>query len=422
MSKIPIDFVAPPFAGHAFPLLELADKLRQHGTFDPRILSTRELGEASEISGIPFVPLLQEHSSRVLTIANWPHRIGSNPFALYRQLRENLSLLRPLRSELAAIWNRSRPALVIADFTLPTAGHLARDMGIPWWTSLPTPCVFETGDGTPSYCGGWSPSKRTIGRVRDLLGRATTRLFKESMRLVLRRELQALGLNRIYDSDGYESIYSRDTVLALGIEEFEFPRSWPSWFVFSGPLTASPSFPHEPPVFESGKRHILVSLGTHLWWAKTSVPRLLKAVSSHLPDTIFHFSQGRPAGDSGTIDGNVHLYPYLPYDQYMHRYDATISHAGTGVLYSALSNGIPTLAWPHDFDQFDHTARLVQNGLGLRCRPRADLVAFDLRFLLKNEEIRANLARFRERIRSADAVRTVISRLGTLFPPSADSR
>ncbi len=413
MLNTAIDFVAPPFAGHIFPLLDLANKLRLHGFDNLRILSTPEVASAAQAYRLPFVAILPSLSHRILDIADRPYRVGANPIRLFGQLNDNLSLLKQLRAELESQWRLQRPDLVIADFTVPTAGLLAESMGIRWWTAMPSPCVFETGDGTPAYLGGLGPGVNRAQRLRDALGRSLTRGFKRTLHAIFQSHMRELGVERVYQDDGYETIYSRDTVLALGMKDFEFPRTWPNWFQFIGPFTASPPCAHTEPVFESGKRHILVSLGTHLWWAKQETSHLMKAVAQRLPNTIVHFTYGKLGAVTPCIDDNMHIYDYLPYDKYMARYDVCISHAGTGVLYSALKNGVPTLAWPQDYDQFDHAARIVHHGLGLRCRPQVEKLVEDINTLSIHAGIRGKIQHFREQLRALDPIRIIIARLGS---------
>ncbi len=338
------------------------------------------------------MPLLNGVSQTVFEISDTPQRVGSNPVRLLRQLRLNLSLMHQLRSELRSLWTDSRPDLVICDLTVPVAGLLAQSMGIRWWTSTPTPCVVETGDGTPSYLGGWSPWNHPLGAVRDAAGRCLIRTFKKSLHFMFARTMRELGVNSIYREDGFETVYSPDTILALGVKEFEFPRSWPDWMIFCGPLTASPPFPHPAPEFVPGRQHVLVSLGTHLWWAKEHVRELMRKVAAQMPETVFHFTRGRTTGKDTETHAdpdvpNFYTCEYIDYQQYIHRYDVVMNHGGTGVMYAALSQGVPILAWPQDYDQFDHTARLVWHGLGLKCRPNVNAIVHDLQRLLQDSKI-----------------------------------
>src|SRR5262249_35482552 len=152
--------------------------------------------------------------------------------------------------------------------------------------------------------------------------------------------------------------------------EFEFERDWPEGFHFIGQLTASPPFPHVAPDFAAGKRHILITLGTHVPWARRRAPGLLRRVATAMPDCAFHFAEGRPGSTEQAGRGNVRRYGFIPYDEYLSRYDAAIIHGGTGITYSCIKAGVPVLVWPQDFDHFDHAARIVARGLGLRLRPK----------------------------------------------------
>lgn len=411
-----IAFVGPPYGGHLFPQLQLAEKLRTETGCDIRFFSTPEAEAAVKLSGFEFVPVLSGRSQEVIAISDTPRRVGSNPLQLYRQFESNLALMSQLKSQLREHWEANPPDLVVSDFTVPIAGLLAREMGIRWWTSMPTPCAMETGDGTPTYLGGWMPPNTVFGRIRDAAGRALIRGFKRAVHRVFRRQLVELGVSRIYRDDGLEVIYSDERVLAMGWWEFEFERSWPSAVQFIGPLTRSPAFEHQPPVFEDGKHHILVSLGTHLWWAKGEARELMHEVARAMPDFVFHFSDGRHRDDSDVgypvIEGNFHRYKYLPYDRYMDRYSAAIHHGGTGVMYCCLEHTIPALVWPQDYDQFDHAARLTHRGLGKRLRPNKDHIVADLRSMLQDPTIRKRLRDFQEIARGYDTVESVSERLG----------
>src|SRR5262249_58186945 len=139
-----------------------------------------------------------------------------------------------LRDELRRLWAAARPDLVVVDFTVPIAGLLARGLGIPWWTSMPSPCVLETRTGTPAYLGGWAPRGGLAGGLRDAVGRSLIRFFKRGVAVLFARELRALEFPGVYRADGSEAIYSPECILGLGMREFEFERDWPPAFRFIG--------------------------------------------------------------------------------------------------------------------------------------------------------------------------------------------
>ena len=406
-----IDFVAPPFAGHLFPQLDLASQLRDRGSDQIHFLSTQEAEQTIRSSKFRFTPILSGASQAVMEIANTRTQVGSNPLRLLSQFKLNLGLMHRLRQELLLQWQAARPDLVIVDFTVPIAGLLAQSMGIRWWTSMPTICVLETGNGTPSYLGGWSPMEGRRGKLRDWAGRATIRCFKLSIHYLFRKQLAALGVGRIYREDGLESIYSPDTILGFGIPEVEFPRAWPQALVFVGPMTASPALPHIAPTYVEGRPHVLISLGTHLQWAKSGARELIRTVAKQMPDWVFHFTGGVPGECSSDSQENFHCYGYVPYDAYIERYKLVIHHGGTGVMYSSLKRGIPALVWPMDYDQFDHAARLVYGKLGLRCRPSPNEIVVDLQQLANDQTIQRNVVSIRQKIAGYTTADLVLSRM-----------
>jgi UDP:flavonoid glycosyltransferase YjiC (YdhE family) len=392
-----IDFVAPPYAGHLFPLLDLARSLSARGMSAMRVVSTPDAAPSIRLCGLEPVEILGERVAEVWAVANTHGRAGLHPLRLYHQFRANMALMGDLAAQLRTLWTRQRPELVIADFTIPIAGIVARQLGIRWWTSTPSPCAIETHSGTPSYLGGWMPAKSLAGRARDACGRAVIRSFKLGIAGVFGRELRELGFASVYRHDGTEAVYSDECILGFGMREFEFERDdWPRSFHFIGPVTGGPEHEHAAPEFVDGRPAILVTLGTHLPWARQRAADLIDEVAERMPDCNFHVGMGQPGSRDADVRRNVRTYGYIPYDRYLPRYSASIHHAGTGIVYSCIRAGVPMLVWPHDYDQHDHAARVVHRGLGIRLTPRADEVVRSLRRILSDDGIRERAAEFRD--------------------------
>ena len=407
--KLKIDFVAPPFAGHLFPLLDLSGSLRREGEYDLRVLSTGDGLEAIRLCGLTGVELLPGRGERIREIADTNQRVGFHPLRLYQQFRMHVPLMVELRDQLRRHWEADRPDLVIADMTVPIAGLLARSLGIPWWTSMPSPCALETRTGTPSYLGGWAPCDNLAGRVRDAMGRRLIHMFKRGVAALFARDLKLLDFPGVYRADGSEAVYSPECILGLGMREFEFERDWPQAFEFVGPLTGGPPFPHTALEFPEGRPCILVTLGTHLPWARERAINLIERMATAMPDCEFHFALGQPGSIALEQRRNVHYCGFIPYDAYLPRYAAAIIHGGTGITYSCIKAAVPMLVWPHDYDQHDHAARIVERGLGSRLRPNADRAVSSLRRLLEDESLRSRLGEFQTLARAYDAGRRVSS-------------
>lgn len=413
-SEIRIDFVTPPFAGHLYPALDLARRLRERGVTRIRVLTTAGGRPPIAAAGFPFVEILPGRDKDVWSIANTRIQVGSNPLRMWQQCQNNLALMGELQRQLRETWSSNPPDLVIADFVVPVAGLTAQSLGIRWWTGIPSPCVIETPDGTPAYMGGWMPRNDWWGTVRDWLGRKSVRTFKRASAWMFSRALRELSITQLYRPDGTEIVYSPERIMAYGMRELEFERTWPASCQFIGPVIVAPTMPGPELQWEPDKKTVLVTLGTHLPWAKSAAIELMQHVARLMPDTIFHFSRGRMGTKDAEIHDNLHLYDFVPYNEVLHRYSAAIIHGGTGIMYTCLQHGLPMLVWPHDYDQFDHAARIVHHKVGLRLRPKAEKVAADLRVLMSDPSIRTSLDRFRDLYRRYDPGQTVFDALGRL--------
>ncbi|MES2597694.1 MAG: glycosyltransferase [Verrucomicrobiota bacterium] len=369
MSRRKVLLIAPPFSGHLHPLLGIGEALREIA--DVKVLSSPS---AARVCALPFHPILAQHEHTVWAIAEPGKDVKSNPLLLYRQLKANIALLRDLKTELETLFRSEKPDLIIADFTIPLAGIVAGEMGLEWWTTVPSPCVFETPDGPPSYFGGLGPAKTAMERLQHTFLRQTTRAFKRSMHLLFRRELRAIGFPSIYRRDGSEAVYSPHRIFGLGIPEIEFPRTYPRQFQFTGPVLYTPPEDVPEPAFAiDGRPQILITLGTHLPHAKAGMAKVMREIAARHPEMMFHFTHGSARGDLGPPTENFHEYRHVSYVQHVSKYDLVIHHAGTGILNHCLRHGKPAVVLPQDYDQFDYATRLVEHGLALRARGHVDL-------------------------------------------------
>lgn len=366
-----IDFLAPPFSGHLHPILGMA-RLAQE-KYEVRVLSTEAGIERIRAAGLEAVLLLQGADEVLSGIANPPYAVGCNPLRLHRQFREAVKLLGQLGMEIGDLYSREPPQLLVADFTLPTAGLAAQRAGVPWWTSLPSPCVLETPDGPPAYFGGLPMARNVISRCRDACGRRLVGLFKRSIFRMYRGRLQSAGMSSPYRIDGSEAAYSAEKILALGLPELEFQRQWPRAVQFVGPMLYTPPTAHVEPEFRAGRRHVLISLGTHLAWRKEQFARDILGVANKLPDVMFHFSEGTPGLPYVRSGGNFQRLPFVDYERWLSRYDVVIHHGGAGVMYYCIAHAKPSLVYPLDYDQFDHAARLVRANLAVRIHRSSNL-------------------------------------------------
>ena len=358
-----IVFVSPPFAGHFNPLLVLAGAAQQAGYETEFITGPRKFPTLAARS-LPAAALPSIADDALESIANTARPVRNHPLRLYAQFRQNLRLLPAIAADLEARWRANPPGLIVADSVAPVAELVADRLGIPWITTIATPFAIETRRGTPTYCGGWLPPATFAGRLRDAAGRSAIRAFKRSVALLCRREFRAIGLRRLYRDDGSEAIYSPHAILGFGLRELEFPRDWPSAFEMVGPIIASPESPAV--ALPAGWSRVLVTLGTHLLWAKRTLLDEVRALARTAPGVEFVVSLGDPSATAPPPEARIRTVPYIDYAAQLSDFDGVIHHGGAGITYAAILAGIPSLVTPRDYDQFDYAARIVHHGLGLK--------------------------------------------------------
>lgn len=411
-----IELLAPPYSGHLHPILAMARQLQsQH---EVTVLSTPGAQPAIQASGLRGDTLLCATQEAALwEIANPATPVRAHPLRLHAQLSQALRLMEQMREVLQQRWSGQRPDLVIVDFTLPPAGLLAAELGIRWWTSLPSPCVLDCMQGPPPYLGGLPPPTNRWQSLQQAAGRRLTRWFKRGVHAWQRPTMRRLGVTSIYRADGSERVYSPECILALGVPELEFARSWPAALQFIGPMLHTPPNAHPAPPFVDGARHLLVTAGTHQDWIK---PRLAEAAANlarQHPQWQVHVSDGHQhdAAAAAQLLPNLHRLPFVDYARYLPRYDRVLHHGGAGVMYHALRAGVPALVLPLDYDQFDHAARLQAAGAGLWLRDLDALPALFTRSL--QEDAFPGLAALQASVQRHAAVEAVLDRVQTLQRP-----
>lgn len=404
MSRPRIELLAPPFAGHLHPILAIGRALR--GIGDVTVVSTEGAQARIRSAGLDGVAVVPGADAALRAITDPPHPVGAHPLRLHAQFERSLALLEAFTGALTERYARRRPELLIADFTLPVAGPVARRHGIPWWTSHPSPCVIEARGGPPAYLGGWQPGVGVFGRMRDAVAADVVRTFKRGVHRLHRRRLAALGFPSLYRDDGSEAAYSDECILGLGLRALEFERDWPSALRFVGPMLWSPPDRGAPPP-DDGRKHVLATLGTHLGFAKNALATRLEAFAASRPDTAVHFSDGRLDADADAMPSHLHRHAWVDYPGWIPRMHAVLHHGGAGVLWECLRAGVPSLVLPHDYDQFDHAARLEAAGVALRLRhPREIPDALDR---LLNGETGLMPGRFVDALRPGIAEAQVVS-------------
>lgn len=408
MPRLKICLIAPPYSGHVNPLLGIGRELLELA--EVTLVSTPMAMEAAAAAGIHGHSILKEGERIVLEIAAPGQAVKGNPLGLFRQLKANVSLQVDVLRELDEAFDKLKPDLVIADFTLPVAGVAAGRCGARWWTTTPSPCVFETIDGPPAYFGGRRPAGSAWSQCVNWLFRKVTRVFKKLMFFLFRDVFEKVGLRSVYRGNGSERIYSPEAILACSVAEIEFPRTYPEHFQFIGASLYTPPLVSTVPEFTVGKKHLLVTLGTHLEHEKDALADCFIEMAARNPEWVVHFTDGKTGGTKSCRKGNFHRHDFISYDDFLFRYDVVVHHGGTGILLHCLKFGIPAVVIPADFDQFDNAARLDHAGVGRWATGRGRLESV-IREVLADEPMAQRCQEFRgilARYDSGEAVRKLV--------------
>lgn len=357
-------FFAPPFAGHLNPMVPLAEAVRSAG-YAVSFYSGERKRAVLEARGFAFESLPSMDSDILNAISDTPERVHGNPRQILRQMQTGLRMAVPARLELTERWRAEPPDLVIADSVAIIAGLSAGDHGIPWITTVATPFAIENHEGPPPWMGGLGEARNGFERIRNWAGRKAIRGIKHWLAWELREELKALGLG-FWHADGSEGIYSPYAILGFGMMELEFERDWPRHFKMIGPVFDNPEQNAAVPL--PARPRILVSIGTHLPWAKVGLAENLAHLAAQRPGVNFVGSMGQPQriGDAPVhVAPNAVLHPFVPYAAQLPQFDAVIHHGGTGVAFACVAAEKPAVVVPHDYDQFDVAARLQAHGAGV---------------------------------------------------------
>lgn len=366
--KIRVSFIAPPFSGHLYPILELAQLLMQDSAYEVRIYTGENKIRVVQELGLEGIPLQFESENVLEQIADTAKPVKSNPLRMLDQLKQNVALFPAIIKQLETHFSADQPDIVITDFTAVPAGILCDQLEIPWITVIPTPFAIENTQGTPSYLGGWRPHEGKFYAIRDRLGCWLIHSVKRMLFQLIRKEAKQYSFH-LYSQKGEESIYSPYSILGLGMKELEFPRDYPQQFQMIGPCCQTPDRDGAPLVMDDFyRKKVFVTLGTHLKWGKKKMIELLSELALDFTDYLFVFSLGDEEDTEKRLDQlpeNLWIRSFVSYTGYIALFDFVIHHGGAGITYHCIKNGLPALAVPHDYDQFDYAARIEYHQAGI---------------------------------------------------------
>lgn len=147
---------------------------------------------------------------------------------------------------------------------------------------------------------------------------------------------------------------------------FEFPRPSMPNVVYMGGFQCQPAqaLPAELEEFmQSSGEHgvVIMSLGTAVGALPTAITEAIATAFAEIPQKVLWRYYGeRPS----TLGNNTLLLEWFPQNDLLGhpKTRAFVSHGGTNGMYEAIYHGVPVLALPLLFDQFDNVLRLQVRG------------------------------------------------------------
>jgi UDP:flavonoid glycosyltransferase YjiC (YdhE family) len=184
-----------------------------------------------------------------------------------------------------------------------------------------------------------------------------------------------------------------------------------------GPCPESPVFEHTPPHYEPDKKHVFVSLGTQIPWAKERAEKVFREVAAQLPEYVFHFVLGNTKMKEPRKENNLHFYGYMPYtSEAFQNYNVLVNHGGIGVMYASMTSGVPQLIWPQDFDQHDNAAQIDYHKAGLRTNGKVKDIVEKIKQLVENEAYRKRAQEFQQIVNRYQPGKSFVELLEKRFP------
>lgn len=371
-----IVLVAPPFSGHLHPILGIAQELSKIDGFNITVISTKSVKDkVLSLKNVQFYSILDNFEKQIEDIANPEHFVKSNPIKLLKQLKQNILVLKHAKQELKKVIKLVNPECVIADFTITVAGLICEELNIKWFTTLPSPCVYEYLDGTPAYLGGLKPSNSPLVKAKYKAYSHFIRTSKKIFFKFFEKDLREIGFTSLYRKDGSEVIYSNQKIFALGLKELEFNNPKVDCFEYVGPVLFTPEGKEEETnlfsfySFSKSKKNILVTFGTHLKFFKKEVIEYFTNFCKENKQYNVHISLGDDKNHLvQKIHDNLMLYSFVPYNKYLKNYDIVVHHGGSGIMYECIKHGKISIVFPQDYDQFDNAARIENANLGIRIK------------------------------------------------------
>nr|WLE93538.1 Glycosyl transferase [Streptomyces sp.] len=361
--------------GHTYPLLPLAVAARDtgheiafttSGQFEPALTA---LGFRHEESGVPMTEAFQE-GLRTAFGRESPEGLGPD------ELRELSSLafgrLIPQRSarQLADVFARVRPELIVHDVSSYGAGLAAAVAGIP------AVCHGIGRESADEFTLAIEDKVRALG--------AELGVALPAGRL--------LGLGNPY-LDLYPDSMQDQELLDTG-------RRFPLRPV---PFSDDSELPEWVRTRDRATPLVYLTLGTSGSGSVGALRQAVDGLAALDVDVLVSSGRSLDVSEFGPIPPRVRLESWVPQAKLFPELDLVAHHGGSGTTLGSLAAGVPQLCLPWDIDPFGSGDAVLSTGAGLRLLPgeltaeavraKAEELLADAGYLSAAEKMAAEIAR-----------------------------
>jgi len=294
---------------------------------------------------------------------------------------------------------------LIIDQTLVEGPSIADELSLPY-VSVCNAMLINPDPSIPPFFTTWPYSQSWWARLRNRVLQQVTRRLVRPILNTVNEHRRRLGLAPYCRFDDAFSPYAQ---ISQQPREFEFPRTLPPQFHFTGPwhdarVRPAASFPFER---LDGRPLIYASLGT-LQNRQQHLFSQIAAACANLPaQLVLSLGGGAKVESLGKVEGSPILVEFAPQLELLQRAALCITHAGLNTALECLSQGVPMVAIPLANDQPGVAARINWTGTGLFIPPEK-LTPIRLRAaieeVLSTPRYRENAQRLRSAIQARDGL------------------
>jgi MGT family glycosyltransferase len=379
-----IAIVAPPVPGHYDPLKVLARALEARGY---RVTFVHMADAAGMLDGFCFEAIgAKTHGAGALKTYTDILARAAQPTGFLAMIRATADITGMLLDELPNALQRIGADALIADSTEPAGGLVARNLRLPWATSVTGLPLLREPAVPPPFIG-WAYRDDEAGLKRNATGYRIADWLSRPIARVLDDHGARWGLDP-NENGGF----SPHLQVAQCPPQLDFARRLlPETFHYCGPWRAEVDEPLDLP--DSDRPLVYCSLGS----LQGNRPGLFAAMTeacARIGARAVVATGGRLAQTSLPGDPIVRAHWHQP--SILPRCSAAVLHAGFNTVLDALAAGVPMLVRPIAFEQPGTAARVVHHGAGklMTGRMSARRIAQALEELLGDATCRNSARRF----------------------------